>query len=436
MNKICLAFSLFCIGIGSAVAQHIKYEEYTLKNGLHVILHQDRSAPVVTSSVMYHVGSKDENTDRTGFAHFFEHLLFEGSENIKRGQWDVILSSNGGQGNANTNDDRTYYFQTFPSNNLEISLWMESERMLHPVINKIGVDTQREVVKEEKRLRVDNQPYGSIWEIVKKNIFINHPYRWTTIGSMEHLDAATLDEFKTFFSKYYVPNNAVLTIVGDFETVQLKKWIDDYFGTIPRGIDVKKLTYTEEAITKQINVTYEDPNIQLPMLLNAYRIPSMTTREVRVLDVISSILSNGNTSRLYKRLVDKDKIALEAASFSMNQEDYGIYLIYGIPITGVSLQQLQVAIDEEIKKLCTELISKRELEKLKNQYENAYVNQNATTEGIAANLAEYYLLHGDTKLINEDIEIYRSITRDEIREVANRYLQPNQRLVLDYIPKK
>lgn len=435
MKKFFFVLGLFC-SLGSAVvAQHIEFDEYTLDNGLHVILQQDKSAPVVTTSVMYHVGSKDENPDRTGFAHFFEHLLFEGTENIDRGEWFKIVSQNGGQNNANTSSDRTYYYEVFPSNNLQLALWMESERMLHPVINQVGVDTQREVVKEEKRLRVDNRPYGQIWEAVLKNMFVNHPYRWTTIGSMEHLNEASLDEFIAFFKKFYVPNNATLVVAGDFEPKEAKKWINDYFATIPKGAEVVKTQYLEDPITTPILATFEDPNIQLPMLINGYRTPSMKDRDARVLDMISTILSDGKSSRLYKRAVDKDKIALEIASFNMSLEDYSVYLILGIPMTGKTLQDIQVVIDEEVDKLRTELISEEEFEKIQNKFENDYVSQNSTTSAVAENLATYQLLYGDINLINDEINIYRSITREEIREVANKYLKPNQRLILDYLPK-
>lgn len=436
MKKRVLTSSLLLFATLGLMAQHIEFEEYTLNNGLHVILQQDKSAPLITTSVMYHVGAKDEAVDRTGFAHFFEHLLFEGTDNIARGQWDKIVSSNGGQGNANTSPDRTYYFTTFPSNNLELSLWMESERMLHPVINKVGVDTQREVVKEEKRQRVDNAPYGKIWEALNSNLYKKHPYRWETIGSMEHLNAATLDEFKAFFGKFYIPNNAVLVLAGDFDKVQAKKWINDYFASIPKGADVVKTKYQEDAITSQLDVTFEDPNIQLPMLVNAYRMPSMKERDAHVLDMISSVLSQGKSSRLYKRLVDKDKVALEAASFLREQEDYSTYLIYAIPMTGKTKEDVFASIDDEINKICAELISEKEYQKLQNQIENDFVSNNSTTEGIAESLAENYLLFGKTDLINSEIEIYRSITREEIKNVANKYLKPSQRVVLDYIPKK
>lgn len=436
MKKIGLAFAFMGMVGVSSHAQEIEFEEYDLPNGLHVILHQDHTAPVVVTSVMYHVGAKDEQPDRTGFAHFFEHLLFEGTENIDRGEWFKIVSSNGGKNNANTSDDRTYYYEVFPSNNLQLGLWMESERLFHPVINQIGVDTQNEVVKEEKRLRIDNQPYGNILKAVKKNMFKNHPYRWTTIGEMEHLDAAKLDEFLAFFDKFYIPNNAVLVVAGDFQKDQAKKWIADYFSEIKKGAPVVKKQYEEAPITKQIEANWEDPNVQIPMVIAAYRTPSMKSREAHVLDMISSILSGGKSSRLYKKLVDTDKKALEVNALNFSQEDYGTYIIYALPVGDTPLSSLVDGISAEIKKIQTDLISEREYQKLLNQFENQFVNANSNVEGVAHSLATYYLLYGDVNLINTEIDIYRSITREEIRDVAKKYLNDNQRLILEYGPEK
>ena len=431
-----MALSASLLISGLSYAQKVTFDEYDLDNGLHVVLHQDNSAPVVITSVMYHVGAKDEQPNRTGFAHFFEHLLFEGTKNIERGEWFKLVTANGGNNNANTTDDRTYYYEVFPSNNLELALWMESERLMHPVINQIGVDTQNEVVKEEKRLRVDNQPYGNIFKAVKQNMFKVHPYRWTTIGEMEHLDAATLEEFQAFNKKFYIPNNAVLVVAGQFDKENAKKWIKEYFGPIQKGPAVERKTYTEEPITKEFRTTWEDPNVQLPMVLATYRTPSMKTRDARVLDMISSYLSDGKSSKLYKKLVDDKKMALQVGAFNNSQEDYGMYLIYGIPMQGKSSDDLIKEIDEEIMKVQTDLISEKDYEKLQNKFENQYVNSNASVEGIANNLATYYLLYGDINLINTEIDIYRSITREEIREVAKKYLNPNQRMILDYIPAK
>ena len=435
MKKIGFMFALMGMLGASSHAQKIEFEEYDLPNGMHVILHQDHSAPVVVTSVMYHVGAKDEQPDRTGFAHFFEHLLFEGTENIGRGEWFKIVSSNGGQNNANTTDDRTYYYEVFPSNSLQLGLWMESERLIHPVINQIGVDTQNEVVKEEKRLRVDNQPYGNILKAVKENMFKNHPYRWTTIGEMEHLDAAKLEEFMAFFKKFYIPNNAVLVVAGDFEKEQAKKWISDYFGPIPAGTVSPKKQYDEAPITQQINAEWKDPNVQIPMIITAYRTPSMKSRDARVLDMISMILSDGKSSRLYKKLVDDEKKALQVSSFNYSQEDYGTYFIFGLPLGETPLDELTKDFSAEIKKVQTELISEREYEKLLNKLENQFVSSNSNIEGVAHSLADYYMLYGDVNLINTEMDIYRSITREEIRDVAKKYLNDNQRLVLIYGPE-
>lgn len=425
---------LFC-PLFLCVAQSISFEEYDLDNGLHVILHQDNNAPVVTTSVMYHVGAKDEQPDRTGFAHFFEHLLFEGTENIERGQWFSIVTENGGTNNANTTDDRTYYYEVFPSNNLELGLWMESERMLHPIINQIGVETQNEVVKEEKRLRVDNQPYGKFLENVKKNLFRKHPYRWTTIGEMEHLDAATLDEFLAFNKKFYVPNNAVLVVAGDIDIASTKKMVQDYFGDIPRGADIERNYEEDEPITETISATAYDSNIQIPAVINAYRTPGFSERDSRVLDMISTYLSDGPSSKLYKKLVDEKKMALQTGAFNISQEDYSMYVIFGLPLGDNTLDDLVSEMDEEIVKIQGQLISERDYQKLQNKIENGFVNSNASIEGIANSLARYYMLYDDTNLINTEIDIYRSITREEIKDVANKYLNPNQRLVLEYLPE-
>ena len=422
---------------GVATAQKVAFEEFTLDNGLHVILHNDASAPVIITSVMYHVGSKNENPERTGFAHFFEHLLFEGTENIKRGEWFKIVTANGGTNNANTSEDRTYYYEVFPSNSLELGLWMESERMMHPIINQIGVDTQNEVVKEEKRLRVDNQPYGSLIAEVKKNMYVNHPYRWATIGSMAHLDASTLEEFQAFNKKFYVPNNAVLVVAGDLNDIpKTKEWVQKYFGAIPKGADIKVEKFVEEPITSTLNATYQDPNIQKPMIVASYRTPSMKTREARVLDMISTVLSEGKSSRLYKKIVDDKKMALQIGAFSYSQEDYGMYILYGLPQGTNTSEGIVKEIDEEIVRLQTVLLTDKEMQKLKNIYDNNYVTGNSNVEGIAENLASFYLLYGDVNLINTEIEMYRTITAQEIRDVAKKYLNPNQRLLLDYVPSK
>ena len=419
----------------SSNAQKVEFEEYDLNNGMHVILHQDNAAPVVTTSVMYHVGAKDEQPDRTGMAHFFEHLLFEGTKNIKKGEWFKLVSSNGGKNNANTTDDRTYYYEVFPSNKLELGLWLESERLLHPIIKQEGVDTQNEVVKEEKRLRVDNQPYGRFLEYVKQNMFKKHPYKGTTIGKMAHLDDATLEEFLAFNKKFYVHNNATLVVAGDIDVPSTKKLIEDYFGPIPRGKDIERNFPKEDPITEAIEAKGYDANIQIPAIMAAYRTPSMKTRDSRVLDMISSYFSSGKSSILYKKLVDTKKMALQVGAINFSQEDYGTYILFGLPQGETKLADIISEIDEEVLKMQTTLISEKAYQKLQNQFENNYVDSNSSVEGIANSLARYNVLYGDTNLINTEIDIYRSVTREEIRDVAKKYLNSNQRLILEYLPE-
>jgi len=436
MKKDLLALASFLFVLAVSQAQQVEFEEYTLKNGMHIILHQDNSAPVVTTAVMYHVGAKDEQPDRTGMAHFFEHLLFEGTKNIKKGAWFKIVSSNGGNNNANTTDDRTYYYETFPSNNLQLGLWMESERLLHPVINQGGVDTQNEVVKEEKRMRVDNAPYGGFLANVKKHLFKEHPYKGTTIGEMKHLDDATLEEFRAFNKKFYVPNNATLVVAGDINIAETKKMIQDYFGPIPRGAAIQRSFIKEDPITKQINAKAYDANIQIPAIMIAYRTPSFKTRDSRVLDMVSTYLSDGRSSKLYKKMVDQKKMALQVGAINLAQEDYGMYILYGLPQGENTLSSLVKEIDEEIVKIQTALISEKAYQKLQNKFENQFVNSNSNVTGIANSLARFNVLYGDSNLINTEIDIYRSITREEIRAVAKKYLNTNQRLRLEYLPKK
>ena len=434
-QKLLAVFPMLAIG-WMMQAQEVAFEEYDLDNGLHVILHQDNTAPLVTTSVMYHVGGKDRAEGRTGFAHFFEHLLFEGTKNIGKGEWFKIVSSNGGKNNANTSQDRTYYYEVFPSNNLQLGLWLESERMLHPIIDQTGIDTQQEVVKEEKRLRYDNSPYGQFLYAIGKNLFKVHPYKDPNIGYMADLDAASLEDVTAYNKKYYVPNNAVLVVAGDFETKSAKKMISDYFSGIPKGADIVRSYPKEEPITEQINAKFNDPNIQIPASMIAYRTPGFKEREAYVLDMLSTYLSDGRSSKLYKKMVDDQKQALQVGAFNIGQEDYSMYVVFALPVGETTLEVLNMEMEEEIAKVRSELISENDYQKLLNKFENQFVNSNSSVEGIANSLARNHMLYGDTALINKEIEIYRSITREEIKEVASKFLNPNQRLVLEYLPEE
>jgi zinc protease len=433
MKKIILIFTAALIS-SSINAQQVDFTEFDLDNGLHVILHQDNSAPVVTTSVMYDVGGKDGDRERTGFAHFFEHLLFEGSENIGRGEFMKIIPANGGSFNANTSQDRTYYYETFPSNKLELGLWLESERMLHPVMDQIGVDTQNEVVKEEKRQRYD-APYGKLLKALNENLFKVHPYKDQVIGEMEHLDAATLEEFRNYHKTYYGPNNAVLIVAGDIDSVETEKLVRKYFEEVPTGNVVVRNFPMEEPITENTKAVAYDENIQIPMLLATFRTPGFASRDSYVLDMISTYLSDGKSSVLYKKLVDDQKQALQTQVINLGQVDYNIFAILALPLGEVELDILLEEIEEEISIVQNELISERSYQKLLNKFENQFVNSNSSIAGIANSLARYYMLYGDVNLINEQIDIYRSITREEIQMVAKKYLSKNQRVDIEYLPE-
>lgn len=413
----------------------IKFTEYDLPNGLHVILHQDNTTPIVAVSILYHVGSKNEVPGRTGFAHFFEHLMFEGSPNIPRGEYFKIVQAAGGELNANTSQDRTYYYELFPSNQLELGLWLESERLLHLRIDSIGVETQRAVVKEERKQSYDNRPYGSFQEKTMQNAYKVHPYKWTPIGYPEDLNKATLQEFMDFHSIYYVPNNATLTIAGDQNIDSTKKLIAKYFGDIPRGTkEIYRPNIVEPEKTAEVTDTVYD-NIQLPGVFMSFHMPAQGTPDSYALSMLNTLLSDGQSSRLYKSIVDQQQKAVQIASFPFALEDPGLFIILGIVNMGVSPADLEAAMDAEIEKVKTVEIPDAEFQKLRNKVENDFVTGNSTMAGIAENLANYYVYFKDANLINTEIDRYLKVTPADLKRVANKYLTPENRVVLTYLPK-
>ena len=413
----------------------IKFTEFELDNGLKVILHQDNSTPIVVVSVMYHVGSKNEDSTRTGFAHFFEHLLFEGTENIPRGQFDKLITNAGGDNNAYTSNDKTYYFETLPSNQLELGLYLESERLMHAKIEDIGVETQREVVKEEKRQRYSNQPYGMILPEVLRHAYKVHPYRWPTIGSLAHLNEATLEEFIEFYKTFYVPENACLSIAGDIDIEETKELVKLYFGDIPRGTrpiprpDIQEPPITEE----RRNVIYD--KVQLPAVIAAYHMPAQGTEDAYALEVLSRILSGGQSSRMHRAIVEDQQKALVVASFPFSSEDPGLYLVFGIANMGIGVDDLEEAMNIELARVKEELVTELEFQKAMNQIENDEVSKISSLRSIADNLATYKLFYGDANLINTEIERYRKVTREDLLRVANQYLQPSSRVLLHWLPE-
>ena len=484
---------LFITGILSGIVftsfsqRKIEYVEYDLDNGIHVILHEEKATPIVAVSILYHVGSKNEKPDRTGFAHFFEHLLFEGSENIERGEYSELVEKNGGTLNANTSHDRTYYYEILPSNQLELGLWLESERLLHAKVDNTGIETQRSVVKEEKRQRIDNQPYATFIGETFQRMFKEHPYNWQPIGSMEHLDAAQEEDYINFYRTFYVPANATLSIAGDIDIEQTKKWIAKYFGSIPKGqainlyrdfenlsedvfqskygvakdqfiyenfmnptsADAKKLIkkYAEMPIdiprtkkaTEQLTGITKDviyDNIQLSGLFMAYRFPEQTHADMYALQMMNDVLSGGSSSRINKVLVEKKQMAQFAFSFAYGLEDAGMGIFAAIAAKGKDLDSLQMEFDEQIRIIQEELISQEEFEKIRNQYENSFISSNSTVVGIAENLADNHVYNGGASKINTELAKYMSVTREDIQRVAKKYLTQNARIILHYLPKE
>jgi predicted Zn-dependent peptidase len=421
----------------SVMAQQgsIKFTEYDLPNGLHVILHQDNTTPIVAVSILYHVGSKNEVAGRTGFAHFFEHLMFEGSDNIPRGDYDKITLSAGGTLNANTSQDRTYYYEILPSNQLELGLWLEAERLLHLRIDSTGVETQRAVVQEERKQSYDNRPYGSVIEKTMENAYKVHPYKWTPIGYPEDLNKATLQEFMEFHSIYYVTNNATLSIAGDLDIESTKKMIEKYFGDIPRGT---KELYRPSVVEPEKTVEVRDvvfDNIQLPAVIMSYHMPAQGTPDSYALSMLTTLLSDGQSSRMYKAIVDQQQKALQVMSFPFALEDPGLFLIFGLVNMGIEPADLEKSINAEIEKVKTTPITDAEFQKLRNKVENDFVSGNSTMAGIAENLANYHVYFNDANLINTEIDRYMKVTPADLQRVAQKYLTPENSVVLTYLPK-
>lgn len=433
MRNTLILICLFAMLGAFAQDKRIEFVEYDLENGLHVILHQDNSTPIVNTSVLYHVGSKNEPEGRTGFAHFFEHLMFEGSPNIPRGEFFKIIESAGGQLNANTSNDRTFYFETLPSHQLELGLYMESERMLHAKIDSTGIATQKEVVKEEKRLRVDNQPYGSILHETFSRVFEGTAYEWTPIGSFEDIDAATEEDFKDFFETFYVPNNATLSIAGDIDIEETKKLVQKYFGEIPRG--TKEIPRPKVEMKKLGDVKAEVfDNIQLPAVIQAYQMAEQGSEDYYAMQMLTTLLSGGQSSRFQKEIVDNQQLAVAAGSFPFALEDAGVFISFGIMNMGKTPEDLQAAMDAEIERVKNEPIGDKEFQKLRNQIENSFVSSNSTVRGIAESLADYHVYFGDANLINNEIDRYMAVTKEDLQRVAKKYLDPNNRVQLVYLP--
>ncbi|MFA6233333.1 MAG: pitrilysin family protein [Bacteroidota bacterium] len=424
---------LLSVGLHAQSFKPIQYEEYKLDNGLTVILHVDRTAPTAMTYLLYKVGSKDEVTGRTGFAHFFEHLMFEGTKNINRGQVDKLITAAGGVLNASTSFDQTDYFFKVPINQLELAMWIESERMMHLIVDSTGVETQRMVVKEELKQRYEGRPYGTLGDNLFKNTFKGSSYEWMPIGVAQDINNASIAEFREFHNKYYLPNNACLVIGGDLDVKQTKKWIQDYFGSIPAGPKPERREVVVPEQKEPRTLIVEEEVTPLPAYIESYVTVDYRNPDAYALELLGNVLSSGKSSRLYQRLVDTEQLAMQASSFGMPLDKSGMFAFIAIANQGVEFEAIEKAIREELEKVQRDGVTKEEFDKVRNAKETEFTSSFLSLDGKLRNLAQYSLYYNNTNLVNKELEKYMAVTRDDIKRVANKYLLPERKNVVKYV---
>jgi zinc protease len=413
----------------------IEYNEAVLPNGLKIITHEDHSTPVINMQVWYHVGSKDEKPGRTGFAHLFEHLMFKGSAHIKPEEHDKIVSSAGGVSNAYTQDDVTVYWQSFPANYLEKVLWMEADRMSTLDVSEDNFTSEREVVKEERLTRIDNPPYGDLFELLYDNAFQVHPYKHVTIGSMKDLDSATIADVREFYQTYYVPDNATIVIAGDFKTGQALDWIRKYFGTIRRGTKpILRPDSTEPPQAKERRVPHLKP-VPLPAYVAGYHIPADGDADSYPLVIASSILSEGRSSRIYRSLVYEKRLAMEADASGNFTEHPNLFFATIILNQGSSMDAAEKSLNAELSRMAREPVTDAELNKAKNKMRAQYAFARQSVEDKAQALGHAAVIHGDTAAVNKEYDRFMQVTKEDIMRVASTYFRPENRTVLIVRPK-
>ena len=415
----------------------LAYEKYTLPNGLEVILHQDRSVPLVAVNTWYKVGSGDEKVGRTGFAHLFEHILFMGSQHVPVGAFDQWLEAAGANNNGSTSFDRTNYYEWMPSNALPLALWLDADRMgwLLPTMDQAKLDLQRDVVKNERRQRYDNAPYGRAFETILGALFpMGHPYSWSTIGSMTDLSAASLDDVKSFFRTYYAPNNATLVVAGDFDRDSAKVWIERYFGGIPRGPAMPARPAPAAFAVRDTFLVLED-KVQLPRLYNAWHSTTNYTADDAALTILGDVLANDKNSRLYKRLVYEMQVAQDVGAFQVGQKLDGMFMVVVTPQQGQTPQRMQQLVDEEIARVVKDGITPRELQRAQNSIRARFLDQLASVNDKADLLNSYNYLVGNPDWAREDAARFDKVTAEDVRRAAERYLQRAGRVTLTVVPE-
>ncbi len=411
----------------------IKFEKFILANGLKVIVHQDKSTPLACINILYDVGSRDENPNQTGFAHLFEHLMFGGSVNIPN--YDEPLQRVGGENNAFTTNDITNYHITLPSENLETGFWLESDRMLSLAFSEKSLEVQRSVVIEEFKQRYLNQPYGDVWLLLRPMAYKIHPYLWDTIGKeISHIENAKIEDVKNFFKKFYCPNNAIMVVAGNVELDEVKRLSEKWFATIAKGPENKRNLPKEPEQTEARSLTVER-DVPVDAIYKAYHMCSRYDKEYYAIDLISDVLSQGNSSRLHKTLIKDKKMFSDLHAYVMGDFDKGLFVIFGKLSKGITMEQADEAINEELQKIKTELVSVDELTKVKNKIEASHTFGEIDILNKATNLAVSELL-GNANMINEEVGKYLSVTAKQIKEQANIIFKKENCSTLYYKSKK
>src|SRR5580704_3747665 len=414
----------------------LPYEITTLPNGLTLILSEDHSTPIVHLQITYHVGSKNEKAGRTGFAHLFEHLMFKGSKNVEPEGHTSMIASVGGQSNAYTQDDVTVFWETLPSQYLPLALWLEADRMATLRIDKDSFTSEREVVKEERRMRVDNQPFGRLSEIIFDQAFTVHPYKHSTIGSMTDLEAASIDDVRNFYNTYYVPENATVALVGDFETAQAEELVTQYLGRVPKAEHpVPRDIPKEPPTTREKRVTLQEP-WPLPAVVVAYHITFDGHPDSYPLHIASKVLSDGQSSRIYKKLVYETGIALAASGEANIIEDPNLFYAVAFLQPGHRPEEAVNALITEFDRLKAEPISEHELERAKNQFARDYILGRESNQQKALQLAHALVIHHDIRTADGEFDIFQTLTTADIQRVARTYFTPENRLVLTLLPAR
>jgi zinc protease len=433
---LALGVALWCSFAASAAVRppKLQYEITTLPNGLTVIYSEDHSTPIVHVQLWYHVGSKNEKTGRTGFAHLFEHMMFKGSKNVEPEAHTSLISGVGGQANAYTTDDETVFWQTVPAHYLPMTLWLEADRMASLRINRDTFVNEREVVKEERRMRVDNQPYGRLNEIIYDQAFTTHPYKHSTIGSMADLEAASIDDVRDFYATYYVPANATLVLVGDFETAQAKQLVEQYLGRVPKAErPVPRDIPQEPPHTKERSVRLETP-WPLPAVVVAHHITYDGHPDSYPLHIASKVLSDGQSSRIYQKLVYERQLAVAAFGGANLIEHPNLFYAVAIVQPGQKPEDAANALIAELDKLKAEPITDRELQRTKNQFARDYILNRETNQQKATVLAHAAVIHGQIATADGEFDIFQKISAADVQRVARTYFTPENRLVITLMP--